>query len=125
MTHARILPAALLSSLTLAAPALADDDLAGHFGFDGLEVVKIDPKAGPILVADLNGDGLEDLVAVNNSKSRIEFQYQKAGAKPTDKSLKSGLPGWPRTSRLPCATCSASVLMIRVRSRLPPKSTLA
>jgi len=96
MTHARILPAALLSSLTLAAPAHADDDLAGHFGFDGLEVVKIDPKAGPILVADLNGDGLEDLVAVNNSKSRIEFQYQKAGAKPTDE-----VPAPTRVNELP------------------------
>ena len=89
MTHDRILTAALssLALVTLAGldpSARADDDLAGHFGFDGLEVVKIDPKAGPILVVDLNDDGLEDLLAVNNSKSRIEFQYQKAGARPTD-----------------------------------------
>jgi hypothetical protein len=89
MNHDRILTAALssLALVTLAGldpAARADDDLAGHFGFDGLEVVKIDPKAGPILVVDLNDDGLEDLLAVNNSKSRIEFQYQKAGAKPTD-----------------------------------------
>jgi hypothetical protein len=85
-----------LPVIALSAPARSDDDLAGHFGFDGLEVVKIDPKAGPILVTDLNGDGLEDVVAVNNSKSRIEFQYQKAGAKPTDE-----VPAPTRINELP------------------------
>ena len=98
MNHARSLPV-VLSSLALVIPAgvaRADDDLAGHFGFDGLEVVKIDPKAGPIVITDLNGDKLEDLLAVNNSKSRIEFQYQKAGASPTDE-----VPAPTRVNELP------------------------
>lgn len=79
---------ALLAPLTacaLSATARADDpDLAGYFGFDGLEVIKIDSNAGPFIIADMNGDGLKDLVAVNNAKSRVEIHYQKAGAKPTD-----------------------------------------
>jgi hypothetical protein len=58
--------------------------LANFFGFEGLEVVKIDQSAGPILSSDLNGDGLSDLVAVNNFKSRIEIHYQKRDASPDD-----------------------------------------
>lgn len=77
-----------LAAATLAAAALpaarADDDLASHFGFDGLEVLKIDEKAGPLLVADMNGDGLNDVVVVNNHKNRIDLYLQKKGAKPTD-----------------------------------------
>ncbi len=61
-----------------------DGDLAGYFGFEGLEIVKIERGAGPVLVADMNADGLQDLVAVNNFKSRIEIHYQKKGAKATD-----------------------------------------
>ncbi len=73
------------SALGIAAAAsAADRDLASYFGFDDLEVIKIDPNAGPFAVADVNADGLNDLIVVNNSKSRIEIYYQKAGAKPTD-----------------------------------------
>ncbi len=70
----------LVSSLVLLAPQ--SGDLSGNFGFQPLEVQKIDPKAGPLESADLNGDGLKDLIAVNNHKSRIEVYYQKPDAKP-------------------------------------------
>lgn len=71
---------AALASVTAASP----DDLAGYFGFDPLEVMKIDPKAGPFIVVDLDNDGLNDIVAVNNHKSRLDLLYQKKGARPTD-----------------------------------------
>ncbi|MBL9148976.1 MAG: VCBS repeat-containing protein [Phycisphaerae bacterium] len=80
---------------TLTSPTRADD-LSSYFGFDGLEVIKVDPNAGPFVVADLNGDGLNDLVVANNSKSRIELHYQKAGAKPTDE-----VPAPTRVNELP------------------------
>ena len=63
---------------------LAADDLARHYGFQPLEVVKVDPKAGPLVAADMNGDGLEDLVVVDNFKNRIDINFQKKGAKATD-----------------------------------------
>lgn len=61
-----------------------DANLADFFGFGGLEVVKIDRGAGPVYVADLNGDGLDDLIVVNNRASRIEIHYQKKNASPDD-----------------------------------------
>lgn len=73
--------ASIAAASTHAAPR---DDLAGYFGFDPLEVIKVDPKAGPFVVVDLDGDGLQDMVAVNNHKSRLDLLYQKKDAKPTD-----------------------------------------
>ena len=64
--------------------APSNDRLAEHFGFDGLDVIKVDKGGGPITTADIDGDGLGDLIAVNNRNSRIDLLYQKAGAKPTD-----------------------------------------
>ena len=73
-------PCRLIAALAfcLACSAHADDqETAAHYGFDGLDVVKIDRGAGPITSADMNADGLIDLIAVNNAKSRIELHEQK------------------------------------------------
>jgi hypothetical protein len=79
------LSAVLLAAATAMGAAAQDTaDVAGHFGFDGLDVVKIDPNAGPIAAGDFNGDGKSDLVAANNFKSRIELHVQKEGASPDD-----------------------------------------
>jgi hypothetical protein len=74
----------LVLSVNLPQGLAQDASLAEFFGFDGLEIVKIDREAGPIIVADMNGDGLKDLVAANNRASRIEIHYQKKDAKPDD-----------------------------------------
>lgn len=80
-----VLCAGVAAGILAGRPALADEpSLADFFGFTGLEVVKIDKNAGPIAVADMNGDGLMDLIAVNNFASRIEIHYQKKNASPDD-----------------------------------------
>ncbi len=61
-----------------------DTSLAEYFGFGGLEIVKIDRSAGPMAVADLDGDGFLDLIVVNNHSSRIELHFQKPGVTPDD-----------------------------------------
>jgi hypothetical protein len=84
----RTVPFAAATSLTVALAASAalaqDTENAGHFGFDGLEVVKIDPKAGPVAMGDFDGDRRDDLAVANNFKSRIELHVQKPGASPDD-----------------------------------------
>ena len=69
---------AILSAMPIQITATAQDaETAAHFGFDALEVVPVGPNAGPLLSTDLDADGLEDLVVVNNHKSRIEFLRQR------------------------------------------------
>jgi len=81
--------ALILASILALAPQ--SGDLAASFGFQPLEVQKIDPKAGPLETADLDGDGRRDLIAVNNHKSRIEIYYQRPDAKPGEE--KAPAPG--------------------------------
>jgi len=54
-----------------------DAELAGYFGFSPMEIVVVDDGFGPVIVADMNGDRLNDLVVMNNRKSRIELYYQQ------------------------------------------------
>jgi hypothetical protein len=85
---------ASLTAAIFAAPQSAD--LSANFGFDPLEIQKIDAKAGPMIAVDLDGDGRKDLVVVNNRKSRIELYYQRADAKPGDEK-----PPTPGSNELP------------------------
>ena len=74
--------------LALPVTGLADaqsSDLRDHYGFDGLEVIRIDPGAGPIQSTDLDGDDFNDLIVVNNYKNRIELHHQKPGATEDDR----------------------------------------
>ncbi|MSR28839.1 MAG: VCBS repeat-containing protein [Phycisphaerales bacterium] len=85
----RMAPTTIVATIFVATasaqtPPATADRLAEHFGFDGLEVIKIDKNGGPIATADLDADGNQDLIAVNNHNSRIDLLYQKPGAKPTD-----------------------------------------
>ena len=78
----RISCAAALSLTAVVFAAPQSVDLSPNFGFDPLEIQKIDFKAGPMIAVDLDGDGRKDLVVANNRKSRIELYYQRANATP-------------------------------------------
>lgn len=70
--------AAGAATLALAAGAAhADPSLARYFGFGEPRVIVVDDNPGPALAADVNNDGLSDLVIVNNRKSRIEIHTQR------------------------------------------------
>jgi hypothetical protein len=64
---------ALTVSLTRSEPP------ATRFGFAGFEVFPIDPQVGQLRAADLDGDGLQDLIVVNNSRSKINLLYNQTG----------------------------------------------
>ena len=50
-----------------------------EFGFTGPEIFKIDNEFGQLRAADLDGDGLQDLIVINNSRSKINLLYNQTG----------------------------------------------
>ena len=66
----------------------ADD--TNRFGFTGPEIFPIDSQISLLRAADLNGDGLNDLIVVNNSRSKIDLLYNQTGATNTTKSEGNG-----------------------------------
>ncbi|HWD19495.1 MAG TPA: VCBS repeat-containing protein [Verrucomicrobiae bacterium] len=49
------------------------------FGFHGPEIFPIDNSISLLHVADLDGDGLNDIVVVNNARSKINLLYNRTG----------------------------------------------
>jgi hypothetical protein len=59
--------------------ALADPDVAERFGFTGPEIFPIDNLISHLRHADLDGDGREDLLVVNNARSKINLLFNQTG----------------------------------------------
>ncbi|HLH55709.1 MAG TPA: VCBS repeat-containing protein [Verrucomicrobiae bacterium] len=78
-------PARLLTSLALICAALhtsqglCDTTNLNRFGFTGPEIFPIDNQLSQLRVADLDGDGLNDLIVVNNARSKINLLYNQTG----------------------------------------------
>src|SRR5204863_5798388 len=75
-----------LASVTICVLACAFGAHAGSastnlpaFGFSGPETYPIDNFIGNLRSADLDGDGLEDLIVVNNARSKITLLYNQTG----------------------------------------------
>lgn len=64
---------------------------ANRFGFSGPEIFPIDNQISQLRVADLDGDGLNDLIVVNNARSKINLLYNQTG--------KTNLAAGPAVSR--------------------------
>jgi hypothetical protein len=52
---------------------------ANRFGFSGPEVFPIDHAIGLLQAGDFDGDGLKDLVVINNARSKINLLYNQSG----------------------------------------------
>lgn len=63
------------SSLLLRAETKPSTD----FSFAGPEIFPIDPLISQLHVADIDGDGLNDVVVVNNSRSKINLLFNQTG----------------------------------------------
>jgi hypothetical protein len=70
--------ASVLVWAALASPVRAGDDPAS-IGFTGREIFPIDDQISLLHAADLNGDGLTDLIVVNNKRSKIDLLYNQTG----------------------------------------------
>ena len=81
MRHVILISVLLLASLGIASPgaAAATETNLTLFGFAGPEIFPIDNAISELRAADLDGDGLLDLVAANNLRSRISVLYNQTG----------------------------------------------
>src|SRR5882672_10642307 len=97
----------LLKRLTCPAVALAAAtsltcfaaESTNRFGFTGPEIFPIDNLIAQMRVADLDGDGLNDLIVVNNSRSKINLLYNQTGK--TNLTLKTKFTGRREINDLP------------------------
>ena len=62
-----------------AAPALRAEPVTNLFGFSGKESYPIDDQISLLHAADLDGDGLTDLIVANNLRSKINVLYNLTG----------------------------------------------
>ena len=64
---------------TVLALRVQASDTNVSFGFSGPEIFPIDNQITLLHAADLNGDGLTDLIVVNNARSKINILYNQTG----------------------------------------------
>ncbi len=69
--------------------AIAEDkdqvELSQYYGFKELELFKLQRRSANMLVGDLNSDGLNDLILIDNGHSRIDLLQQRRST-PKEKS---------------------------------------
>jgi hypothetical protein len=72
---------AMLAAIGVGRVATAADEprLADHFGFLPVEVYKLDPRISGLIVKDVDGDKVDDVIVVNNGRSRIDLLLSTAG----------------------------------------------
>ncbi len=58
------------------------NDISAYYGFDEMEIIKLNWGIRGLRIADFNGDGRNDIAIVNNRKARIELLIQKEAIGP-------------------------------------------
>jgi len=74
----------IAASLLAAASHANETEIQRDFGFQPLEIFKFDNGASRLIVDDINGDGLDDILFANNHISRLEILVRKADTEETD-----------------------------------------
>ena len=63
------------------------DDISEYYGFEEIEIIKLDWGIQDLRVADFNGDGRKDIALTNNRRARIELLIQKEAVGPGEKDV--------------------------------------
>lgn len=72
----------LLGSTMAVGAETAPKNLARYYGFKTMEILKFKWGVSDPVIADINHDGLNDMIVVNNRKARIDLLLQKKGFQP-------------------------------------------
>ncbi len=105
--------------LLFGASVRGDDDpvLADYFGFKPVEVYKLDQRIHNLLVKDLDGDKIDDIIVANNGHSRIDLLLSSPGPNDFDKLQKKAEPNpieSDRRMRLSSVPVNLAILSIQV-----------
>lgn len=81
----RLFIASAAATIFLAADAVADDgeqanELAQYYGFSGIELFKVDERAFNLQAGDFTGDGMTDILVIDNFESCIRLMAQRSEA---------------------------------------------
>lgn len=74
----------LLLATAIQAGHADSGDLSEYYGFEEIEIVKLDWGIQDLQIADFNGDGRNDIAIANNRKARIELLIQKESPSPDE-----------------------------------------
>ncbi|MCF7669130.1 MAG: VCBS repeat-containing protein [Verrucomicrobia bacterium] len=78
-TDRRVIAIFIAGLLGLTAFSAEPDNSVEPFAFTGVEIFPIDQQIGQLRSADLDGDGLNDLIIANNRRSKINILYNRTG----------------------------------------------
>ena len=81
------------SIVALGGLAVSFGGVGDPVGFGGPEIFPIDPRIGQLISADVNQDGLADLVLSNPRRSRLQVLYNQSGIPLEDRGSPEGREG--------------------------------
>ncbi|WP_169977895.1 FG-GAP repeat domain-containing protein [Tautonia rosea] len=87
----------------LKAPESRGDEtvrMAEYYGFLPLEIYKLDTRISGVVVADLDGDGKDDVAVANNARSRIDLLLTTEGPSDEDGAFGFGANRLTSTQRM-------------------------
>ena len=90
MRLSKVIFAILITGMILgnvSAQEAVPDDISQYYGFEEIEIIKLDWGIQDLLVSDFNGDGRNDIALTNNRRARIELLLQKETIGPGERDV--------------------------------------
>jgi hypothetical protein len=90
--------------------------LAEYYGFLPLEIYKLDTRISGVVVADLDGDGQDDIAVANNARSRIDLLLTTEGPADEDGGFGFGVNRLTSTRRMRIKTIAVNQEVVSLQA---------